>query len=32
MTYVNENCIPGTIALIWSDKAPGETVTSSDMT
>ena len=28
-SYPRENCIPGTIALMWSDKAPGKTATSS---
>lgn len=31
-THVRENCIPGTIALMCSERAPGRTATSSDMT
>ena len=28
--YPSENCIPGTMALMWSDRAPGKTATSSN--
>ena len=28
-TYPSENCIPGTIAGIWSARAPGATLMSS---